>query len=128
VFPEIKWPMWRFDPMPKDYWKDISNQKFFFDWVAEKLNFKSNDDWSGITYEKLCEMGGKGLLREYSNSITGALTAVYPNQDFPIWNIPGATPQSFWNSTENSRKFLDWFARLKDIRAPGMSFFNENFH
>ena len=34
-----------FNQVPKNFWLNIENQRKYFDWLSNQLNFKSIEDW-----------------------------------------------------------------------------------
>jgi hypothetical protein len=47
------------------YWKDLSNQRQFFDQVATELSLKSLEDWYKVKQEDVIKRGGSTLLSHY---------------------------------------------------------------
>src|SRR5687768_4229804 len=60
---------------------DLSNQREFFENLKKKLNILTDDDWYKITYKGICNYGGGGLLKRYSDSPYNALKSIYPRID-----------------------------------------------
>ena len=44
------------------FWENINNQRKYFDWFENKMNFKDKSDWYSITIEEIRNNGGSGLL------------------------------------------------------------------
>jgi hypothetical protein len=53
---------------PTGYWKDIANQKAFFDKLAEKWNINKPEDWSKVTTAMVKEAGASFLAKHYNGS------------------------------------------------------------
>ncbi len=53
IYPEYEWLPWRFLHLhvAKGFWDDVKNQRDFMDWAGKKLNYKSREDWYGVTAE-----------------------------------------------------------------------------
>lgn len=47
LYPDYSWEPWRFQVggVPSGYWKTKENRRRFFDWLANKLGFKSKEDF-----------------------------------------------------------------------------------
>jgi hypothetical protein len=58
-----EWHEWRFAKVPKGFWKDHDNRKRYFDWVGQRLNVKTFDDWYGVTYDQVARLGANGILQ-----------------------------------------------------------------
>ena len=101
-------------PLPKGFWKDVSNHKLFLDDLAIKYNFKSLDDWNNITYDKFIKnKGGKSFLRFHKHSLKTALASVYPHHH---WDINSRNViRGYWNSLETQRKFMDNLSKKYNI-------------
>jgi hypothetical protein len=50
------------------YWKDIKNQKAFFDQLAVKLNIQKTEDWNKVTLRMILKEGGSFITTYYNNS------------------------------------------------------------
>ena len=51
---------------PRGYWKDLQNQKAFFDQLAIKWNIQKLEDWNNFTQEMACKEGS--FISKYYNS------------------------------------------------------------
>ena len=49
VYPDYKWLPWKFNHVPRGYWKDENNIKEYMNWLSQKLNIKSMEDWYNVT-------------------------------------------------------------------------------
>jgi hypothetical protein len=58
---------------PHGYWKDIKNQRVFFDDLATKLNIQTPIEWLQVTRKKVTEEGGSFLFNYY-NSLWQGMT------------------------------------------------------
>ncbi|MCP6725940.1 hypothetical protein NL526_28175, partial [Klebsiella pneumoniae] len=45
AYPEHKWIPWKFDTLPRGFWKDEKNVRLYFDWLGSKLGVNHLDDW-----------------------------------------------------------------------------------
>jgi hypothetical protein len=54
---------------PPGYWKDITNQKEFFDQLATKWNIQNLDDWNNVTREMAKKEGGSFIDTYYNGSL-----------------------------------------------------------
>ena len=51
AFPNYNWLPWKFKQSPKRFWKDENNIKSYMNWLSEKLNIKTMEDWYKVTSE-----------------------------------------------------------------------------
>jgi hypothetical protein len=54
---------------PHGYWKDIQNQKMFFDQLAIKWNIQNVEDWNKVTFEMALKEGGHFIGKYYNSSL-----------------------------------------------------------
>jgi hypothetical protein len=52
----------------KGYWKDVENQRLFFDQIVKKLNIQTQEDWQG-KYSEIIEAGGNFVNVHYNGSL-----------------------------------------------------------
>ena len=96
------------DSTPKGFWKLGERQKSFFDWLYSRLGHSSMDDWYKLSQDDVYKNGGEGLISGYYNgSPSSALLSIYPQHN---WEVERFThkPHSYWSSTDNQKKFLEW--------------------
>lgn len=74
------------------YWKDLNNQRAFFDKVASLCGVQQLSDWSSITVKHVLQCGGGTLLKYYNGSLLQALRAVYPGHSWSPWKMPSDVP------------------------------------
>jgi len=87
VYPEYKFDISKFGVVPRNYWKDMTNQRNFMDQVAKTLHIKSLDDWNRVSVAQFCKMKGLGLLQRYSGSLVKALRAIYPENSWKSYQF-----------------------------------------
>ena len=51
VYPNYNWLPWKFIQSPKGFWNDEKNVKAYMNWLSEKLNIKTMEDWYNVTHE-----------------------------------------------------------------------------
>ena len=51
VYSNYDWLPWKFTQTPKGYWDDINNIKSYINWLSEKLDIKTMEDWYKVTHE-----------------------------------------------------------------------------
>jgi len=98
----------------REFWFSITNQRNYFDQIAQKYDVKSPNDWNKLSYRKIAREGGQSILRQYS-SLSAALETVYPEYDWKSIKIRSRVVNKYWNNIENQRKFFDEFAARHNI-------------
>lgn len=94
------------------------------------MNIKKPQDWGKITSSLLKEYGGVTLMERYGNSMWKLLSTVFTGEkECAVYrldiqwkrewflHIP-IYPTYFWNSPENSRKFLEKIAIEYNVFDP----------
>ena len=51
VYPNYNWLPWRFNSTPKEFWNDTNNVKEYMNWLSERLNIKTMEDWYKVSSE-----------------------------------------------------------------------------
>jgi hypothetical protein len=71
VYPEQEWKgvQPRIAFKPKGYWRDIKNQRAFFDQLAKKLDISKPADWYHISAETVQKLGGAFVHYQYNDSL-----------------------------------------------------------
>jgi hypothetical protein len=78
VYPDHNWIVWKFNQVPKSYWKVQENQQACLKTLEKEMNIRTLDDWYVQTVTTVIKHGGGGLLRYYGGSLTMMLDANYP--------------------------------------------------
>ena len=111
IYPEHTWKVWTFKKVPKNYWSDKKNQRIFFDWLANKLQVKSVEDWYKVKPSDIINNGGTVLLCDiYHYSIINALVSVYPEMPLHVWKFD-KVPKFYWEEPKNRKSYFDWLFR-----------------
>ena len=51
VFSNYNWLPWKFNSIPKGFWDEEINVKSYMNWLSEKLNIKTMEDWYTVSRE-----------------------------------------------------------------------------
>ena len=51
AFPNYNWLPWKFKHTSKGYWNDENNIKEYMNWLSDKLNIKTMEDWYNVSCE-----------------------------------------------------------------------------
>jgi hypothetical protein len=107
------------------YWKDLKNQKAFFDQLATKWNIQKLDDWHKATATMVKREGGGFISEHYNGSLqqgtcnhfivkltSSALQAVYPDY------VPTGKFNGYWKDIKNQKAFFDKLAIKWNIQKP----------
>ena len=127
IFPEKQWDPKKFKRLPRNYWADSDNQRAALDEVAFQLGFKKREEkkenskrnaakakeveeemegWYKTTLKAVIEHGGSMVLRQFDNSLSKALTSLYPSYPWDLGKF-SKVPHNFWNSLENQHRLLN---------------------
>lgn len=112
LYPEYYWKPWRFHSsiqFPLNFWKEIDNQRAFFNELAIKMNIDVINNWrnwSSVKISDVIENGGAEIINFYksvdylqsSGHIINILMLVYPEHP---WDISAA-------SSANNSNFSSW--------------------
>eukprot|EP01114_Cavostelium_apophysatum_P017295 TRINITY_DN5106_c0_g1_i2.p1 TRINITY_DN5106_c0_g1~~TRINITY_DN5106_c0_g1_i2.p1 ORF type:complete len:690 (-),score=185.35 TRINITY_DN5106_c0_g1_i2:125-2194(-) len=104
-------------PHPLNYYESRERQLEFFDELAKKLEIKSWEDWYRVTSPSITPFGGTAILAKFfGQSLSTAITKLYPNHDWKIWKFE-ALPRNFWTNTENQKIFMVDLGKKLKIRS-----------
>ena len=51
VYSNYNWLPWKFKCIPKNYWEDENNVKQYINWLSQKLNIETLEDWYKVSRE-----------------------------------------------------------------------------
>jgi hypothetical protein len=57
------------DQQPFGYWKDINNQRTFFDNLGRELNIQQPEDWYTVDVRTVVKKGGSFIHYHYNSSL-----------------------------------------------------------
>lgn len=117
LYPEHNWKPWKFTQVPAGHWDDTANQRDFFASVGSELGVKELDDWYNVTATQLHARGGSGLMQRHRNSISTALSVVYPSHEWRLWNF-SQLPKGFWDDDKCVHKYLGWLMDAVGVAHP----------
>jgi hypothetical protein len=120
--------VWK-DYKPHGHWKDIRNQRAFFDQLAIKLNIKKPEDWYVVKTQTVLDEGGNFIISYYNSTlILGtnqhynanflALQKIYPEHNWIIRDRKPPKPRGHWKDIRNQRAIFDQLAVKLNIKKP----------
>eukprot|EP01125_Pyxidicula_operculata_P020568 TRINITY_DN7623_c0_g1_i2.p1 TRINITY_DN7623_c0_g1~~TRINITY_DN7623_c0_g1_i2.p1 ORF type:complete len:446 (+),score=38.86 TRINITY_DN7623_c0_g1_i2:744-2081(+) len=145
--PDTMWLPWKFQHVPRNYWKSIDSHHTFLDALMKYHNVHSipEDCYRIITVQIVYEFGGRTLLRDYyDNSLYNMFKSLYPNYDWEVWRfLPKYSMTTDWtiapgnigyipskkfqqhpmitadhlNDPDKRRRFLTWAEEVLEIRT-----------
>jgi hypothetical protein len=116
IYSDTTWEIWRFQYVPRGYWDSLEHQREFFDWIFEKMDAISWEDWYSISNEVVHSFGGEPLLHDYyGGSLINALAKIYPEFQWQAWKFQNVS-RGYWNSLESKRQYFDWIAEKMGLK------------
>eukprot|EP01114_Cavostelium_apophysatum_P021400 TRINITY_DN7453_c0_g1_i1.p1 TRINITY_DN7453_c0_g1~~TRINITY_DN7453_c0_g1_i1.p1 ORF type:complete len:488 (-),score=137.23 TRINITY_DN7453_c0_g1_i1:47-1510(-) len=89
----------------------------FFEDLKTRLDIKTYEDWYKLSAQQVIQNGGAGLLASYyANSISTAVSSVYPEYRWKMWKFEKA-PAGFWDDKRNQREFMDDLASALELNS-----------
>lgn len=108
IYPEYEWLEWRFTQTTKCYFDNFDNHKKFVEYLKQKLNYKTKEDWYKLSGELIYKYGGGGLLcNHYGNSTYRFLTKIFPDYKFLPWKFK-CSYRGLWDDIETHKDYAKW--------------------
>jgi len=63
VFNEHQWSEWKFDSVPRGWWKNKANQRKFMDWAIKQLNITDFEQYYKLTKAEIVKLGGSSTFK-----------------------------------------------------------------
>jgi hypothetical protein len=104
--PKYNWKFWLFKNKPYRCWESKENILQYLDWLKEKLNYTSMEDWYKVSTKDFEDNYGEGLLARYNECRIKCLQDVYEYNWLP-WKFR-AVYKGFWNDIKNCKAYMDW--------------------
>lgn len=135
IYPEKRWHIWLYGPVPKLYWDDPKHRKNYFEWVTQILKIEKDEDWYKLSQDQILSLSGAStVLSYYGGSFAAALQAIYPGPSFLFissvivlnqqqtekkilpWLFTNS-PHGFWFDESNVLKYMKWVADKLEIQT-----------
>lgn len=100
------------------FWSTKDNQRRFFIWLGNQLGFKQIDDWYRLTLKDIILYNGKTLIGCYSNSVSTALQAVFPEHNWMVWRFK-EPPKGYWErekTAEEWTRITTWLSEQLSLK------------
>jgi len=121
VWSQYPWQVWKFRSVPSKVWIDVEIRSKCVRWWEEQLGLKSPTAWYDVRTRDLIirrspnrRGTGRGLLQQFSGSLRGCVTSVYPEYEWQWWQwkrIHGP-----WHMRDSYREqLLTWLAKVFGI-------------
>jgi len=108
IYPNHTFLPWKFTKTPPKIWKSRTFRRLFFVELARQLQLGSDPKtWPSAMTVQLVHSNGGGFMLDsfYNNSISTALTDLFPEEKFYGWTFPHAPSKTF-DPTQVSLKDL----------------------
>ena len=85
-------------------------------WLSEKLNIKTMEDWYKVTKNDIIKNYGDTLITFYYSSYINLIMNSYPNYKWLPWKFNRAT-KGFWKKEENIKEYMNWLSEKLNIKT-----------
>ena len=110
--------IWTSGRVPHGYWRDRRNRITYLRWLGRRLNFRTAEQWHGLTRSSFIRNFGAGLLATiYGDSPIAALRDIDPHHDWKPW-LMASTPQRYWKNRANRVRYMRWLGKQLGYRKP----------
>ena len=122
---------WDFPSVPKGFWNDQKNVRWFFEWLGPRLNVRSLDDWYKVGQEAVVNNGGGTLIQRFC-SLHDLFCHAYPEHEWDEtqWGGNKQTqalmfemllkhyPDAVWEYRDDSLRFSNGYRMELDVFVP----------
>ena len=115
MFPNETWELFEFPVLPRHFWAKKENHRRYLEWLADKLDVHSAEEWQKVSVEDLKRHRGYKLLQRYE-SFYDALRLNFPEYEWDVFASRRNVPRNYWKDDENARRFLDQFVKTYNIK------------
>ena len=99
-------------------WNNKQNHKIFTDWLFEKLEYRSEEDFYKLTKQIFVDNHGHGLLKnKYNSSPYILLKSLYPNYNWLPWMFI-QTPDIIWKDFKYHELYAKWLEEILGYTEP----------
>lgn len=106
VYPDHEWLEWKFQLVPKGFWKHPENVRRYFEWLGTQLGVRKMDDWYDYEVEDWYQYCANGFMSRYfKNSKKVALSFAFPEH---VWDAKRFKLSAYQNiSIDEIRQTLE---------------------
>eukprot|EP01114_Cavostelium_apophysatum_P000257 TRINITY_DN1024_c0_g1_i1.p1 TRINITY_DN1024_c0_g1~~TRINITY_DN1024_c0_g1_i1.p1 ORF type:complete len:668 (+),score=81.95 TRINITY_DN1024_c0_g1_i1:114-2006(+) len=129
IYPKHPWEFKRFaGVIPDGFWANLSNQRDFFDYLADRLGIQHWHDWYQVTYDVVLSHGGVSIFshvpaNESSAHLYTVLKNVYPEHNWKEEEFSWLKRRAQQPRTSKTQQFLfQKIARLFPSDVPHMNY------
>ncbi len=86
AYPQYIWHPWLLQlSHNSSFWSDTQSHIRYFEWLAEELEVRRQEDWYKLSYTFMLESGGGSLLSCYGNSFVHTIASLLPQYSWHEW-------------------------------------------
>jgi hypothetical protein len=112
LVPECNLHTWEFRQVPAGWWKDIQNQKTYFNWLKDSLGIQTPEDWYSIISTQV----HPAFIKQFG-SYQGMLRVMIPDFDFKPWKF-AQVQDGWWEKRENQQMYMDTLGKELGYKSP----------
>ncbi len=110
IFPDYDWLEWKFNVVPKKFWKDMDNRKKYAIWLGKELKYNKMKDWYKLTQDIMDNRRGGTIIAYYDGSPKSFVMDIFPEYEWLDWKFVVAG-RNYWQSANNRRKYAIWLGK-----------------
>lgn len=106
-FPNHVWQPWIFldEKVPPGFWSERASRVSYFEWLHQRLGYRTLEDWYNITKAKIRANNGAGLLMHYyGDNVRDFVKDIHPEHPWIVWKF--ARSPATW--TRNRAAHREW--------------------
>jgi len=106
MVPNHNWLPWKFESVPRRFWKVPACASHYFTWLCMKLGFTHPNYFYSLSQQDLIKNNGVTLLANYRYSPEALVCGLNPELKWNQWNF---SSNNKWKNRETHKQFFEWF-------------------
>ena len=116
--PGFEFVPWKFITVPNGFWKERSNIRKYFEWLADIKGFTCMTNFYGLkTFDLASNFGSAIISQRPYRTIAELLKLAFPEYEWVEWKFARVT-NGFWDSKANQRMYLLWLFKELKLKFP----------
>lgn len=119
VYPEHPWQTWKFDIVPRGFWKSRDNQKAFIADYEKEHGITDLGQWYSFSSELTKKTRLASMLNVLKMDLPRFIMGIHSDHAWEPWRFT-RLPGSWWESREHRREYFDYLSGVLSLPSPSL--------